>query len=185
MKAYGLLLTVCSPTSNAITTTNVFCGFVGCSMRYSGFLPNGLKTLEKEELKVKYIVHKRFKGQAKCGYVNLPALTECEGHDGYIFYGDKALCLETSENAHQHFAENDDNMGKVRGKFTQSIQKTLSKRDDGNYQARWDKVWSDEISQKYKRTDDEYYWLWNHDFFHADIDDLRHIARLVGAKEDA
>jgi hypothetical protein len=144
-----------------------------------------LKTLEKEELKVKYIVHKRFKGQAKCGYVNLPALTECEGHDGYIFYGDKALCLETSENAHQHFAENDDNMGKVRGKLTQSIQKTLSKRDDGNYQARWDKVWSDEISQKYKRTDDEYYWLWNHDFFHADIDDLRHIARLVGAKEDA
>ena len=113
---------------------------------------------------MKYIVHKRFKGQAKCGYVNLPALTECEGHDGYIFYGDKALCLETSENAHQHFAENDDNMGKVRGKLTQSIH---------------------EISQKYKRTDDEYYWLWNHDFFHADIDDLRHIARLVGAKEDA
>lgn len=133
---------------------------------------------------MKYIVHKRFKTKAICGRVNIPALTECEGRDGYIFCGDNMLCAETSENAHQHFAENEDNMGMVRGKLTQAIQRVLSKRDDG-YQARWDKVWEDGISQKYKRNDHDDFWLWNHNFFHASIDDLQHIARLVGVKEGA
>lgn len=133
---------------------------------------------------MKYIVHKRFKGKAICGYVNLPALTECVAHDGYIFHGDNVLCFETSENAHQYFAENEDSMGMIRGRLTQAIQKILSKRDDG-YQARWDKVWDDEISQKYKRDDYDDFWLWNHEFFHASIEDLRHISHLVGVKEDA
>lgn len=132
---------------------------------------------------MKYIVHKRFKSKAICGYVNLPALTECECVDGRIICNGKIICNERSENAHQYFAQNEDGLGMVRGKLTQSIQRTLSKRD-ANYQNRWDKVWSDEICQKYKRDDYEDFWLWNHDFYQADIDVLRHIAKLVGAKED-
>lgn len=133
---------------------------------------------------MKYIVHKRFKDKAICGDVNIPALTECESHDGYITCGGKTICCEISENAHQYFSQNEDGMGMVRGSLTRAIQKVLSKRDK-NYQERWDKVWDDEVSQKYKRADYEDYWLWNHDFFHADIDDLRHIAQLVGVKEGA
>lgn len=133
---------------------------------------------------MKYIVHKRFKDKAICGYVNLPALTECESSNGVIIFNGKTLCCETSKNAHQHFARNDDGNGMLRGRLTQAILKTLSKRD-AHYQERWDKVWDDEASQKYKRDDYEDYWLWNHDFFHASIDDLRHIAQLVGAKEGA
>lgn len=130
---------------------------------------------------MKYIVHKRFKDKAICGDVNLPALTECESQNGFITHEGKTICRETSENAHSYFSRNDDGMGMVRGSLTQAIQKTLSKRDK-DHQTRWDLIWNDSVSQKYKRFGDEDYWLWNHDFFQADIDDLRHIAKLVGAK---
>ena len=131
---------------------------------------------------MKYIVHKRFKNKAICGDVNLPALTECESYDGFITYEGKTICCETSENAHQYFARNDDGMGMVRGYLTQSIQKALSKRDR-DYQDRWNMVWDDNVCKKYKRTDYGDYWLWNHDFYNANIDNLRYIAQLVGVKE--
>ncbi len=89
---------------------------------------------------------------------------------------------EKSENAHQFFAQNEDGEGLKRGQLTQAIQKTLARRDK-QYQGRWDRVWDDPVCQKYKRADHEDYWLWNHDWFQADINTLRHIAALVGAKE--
>ena len=101
-----------------------------------------------------------------------------------IFHDGKLLCVVTSENAHQFFARDDDGAGMLRGKLTQAIQKTLAKRD-ANYQNRWDKVWDDPACQPYKRIEYADFWLWNHDFFNADIDTLRHIAKLVGAKEVA
>lgn len=133
---------------------------------------------------MKYIVHKRFKDKAICGDVNFPALTECECDGTIIKHSGNPICFVGSENAHQFFAVNEDGMGMERGRLAQAIQKTLAKRDD-HYQERWDKVWDDEICQPYKRADYDDYWLWNHDFFNADIDVLRHIAKLVGAKEEA
>ena len=62
-----------------------------------------------------------------------------------------------------------------------SIKAKLEKRDAG-YQARWDKVWDDDLCQKYRRPEHEDWWLWNHAFFNAPIPDLRHIAGLVGAR---
>ena len=131
-----------------------------------------------------YIVHRRFKDKAICGDVNIPAMTEVEEVDGVILYDGKPICFVASENAHQYFARNDDGNGMLRGKLTQAIQKTLSKRDE-NYQARWDKVWEDKVCQPYKRVEYEDFWLWNHAWFNAPIEDLRHIAQLVGAKEGA
>lgn len=133
---------------------------------------------------MKYVVHRRFKDKAICGEVNLPAMTVCEENGGYIFHDGKLLCVVTSENTHQFFARDDDGAGMLRGKLTQAIQKTLAKRD-ANYQNRWDKVWDDPACQPYKRIEYADFWLWNHDFFNADIDTLRHIAKLVGAKEVA
>lgn len=132
---------------------------------------------------MKYIVCKRFKCKAICGDVNLPALTECECDDGVIIkHGEKPICSVMSENAHQFFAANHDGMGMVRGRLTQAIQKTLANHDE-KYQERWDRVWDDELCQGYRRRDYDDYWLWGHEFFNADIDALRHIAELVGAKE--
>lgn len=42
---------------------------------------------------MKYVVHRRFKDKAICGEVNLPAMTMCEEANGYIFHGDKLLCV--------------------------------------------------------------------------------------------
>ena len=39
------------------------------------------------------------------------------------------------------------------------------------------------LCQKYKKAGHEDYWLWNHDFYNADIEDLKYIANLIGAKE--
>lgn len=133
---------------------------------------------------MKYIVHKRFRGKAICGDVNLPAMTMCECDGATIRYNGNDICFVRSENAHQFFAIDEDGMGMERGRLTQAIQKVLAKRDN-DYQKRWDKVWGDEICQSYKREDYNDYWLWNHAFFNADIDVLRHIANLVGAKENA
>lgn len=132
---------------------------------------------------MKYIVHRQFCGCAICGEVELPCGTICEEVGGFICYGVRRLCVMTSENAHQFFARDDDGNGMLRGKLTQAIQSALAVRDD-DYQNRWDRVWDDPVCQPYKRVEYADFWLWNHDFFGADIDTLRHIASLVGVKEE-
>ena len=109
-------------------------------------------------------------------------MSECEKIGDVIFYTGKPICFATSENAHQFFARNNDGQGMTRGKLTQAILGTLKKRDS-QYQERWNRVWDDPLCQKFKRPEDEDYWLWNHDFFQADINELRHIAFVAGVKE--
>lgn len=129
---------------------------------------------------MRYIVHRRFKGICINGNTNLPYGTEIDEVNGLFYHNGEAVCVATSENAHQFFARNDDGNGLERGKLTQNIQKTLSKLDE-DHQVRWDKVWEDFLCQKYKRKEYSDYWLWNHAFYNAPIEDLRHIAKLVGA----
>lgn len=130
---------------------------------------------------MKYITYHRFKALALCGeWLNLPYGTELPADGDIITTLDgKAICGCTSENAKKHFTCNDDGHGLERGKLVAGIIKTLSKRDD-DYQARWDKIWADSTCRKYKRTDHEDTWLWNHDFYNADIDTLQYIAGLIG-----
>lgn len=131
---------------------------------------------------MKYIIHKRFKDKAICGNVNIPAMTVCECDGAIIKYNGSPICAATSENAHMYFALDDDGQGMLRGGLTCAIQKKLSKRDN-EHQERWDKVWEDPICKKYKRTEHADHWLWNHNFYNANIWDLQHIARLIGIKE--
>lgn len=130
---------------------------------------------------MKYIAHKRLKKNVICGQVNIPAMTEFDCVNGAIVCEDGIVCYEDCETAHQFFARNDDGRGMERGRLTRAIVKTLS-HADGQYQGRWDKVWADPVCQPYKRADDDGHWLWNREFYDAGIDDLRHIAALVGAK---
>ena len=132
---------------------------------------------------MRYIVYKRFKEKALCGEINIPALTECDEHNGIIFLKYKPLCFTTSENAHNHFVINDDGKGLERSNLIQTILSTL-KCKDKDYQNRWNKIWEDEVSQKYKRPEHPDHWLWNHDFFNADINDLKHILDLIRRKSD-
>ena len=127
-----------------------------------------------------YITSKRAKFIGITGEVNIPYNTTVYCEKGYLFTPDTVICTDHSQNAYDHFARNDDGNGLERGELTQAIRKRLAKRGKA-YQDRWDKVWEDELCQKYKRTEYADYWLWNHDFYNAPIEDLRYIAKLVGA----
>jgi hypothetical protein len=131
---------------------------------------------------MQYIIHTRLKEKVICGKVNLPATTICELSGNMIMYEGKPICIVTSQVSHEHFTRNDDGQGLLRGSLIKAIQRCLTKRDV-NYQNRWDKVWDDSLCQKYKRKEHQDFWLWNHDFFNASIEDLKYIANLIGIKE--
>ncbi len=131
-----------------------------------------------------YITTKRFKTKAMCGPVNIPYGVECEAIGNTIFFHGLPLCYTTSQNAHDYFARNDDGQGLMRGKIIQDIQKMLSdKRDQSRYEYRWSKIWANDLCYKYKRVEHEDFWLWNHEFYNAPIEDLQYIANLVDSTE--
>lgn len=128
----------------------------------------------------RYVTRKRARFDGISGPVNIPFGVSAEVRDGFIFYSGQQLCAVTSQNAYDYFSHDDDGQGQKRGSLVTAIRARIEKRDAG-YQQRWDKVWADARSQKYKRPEHEDYWLWNHDFYHAPIEDLQHIANLIGA----
>lgn len=131
---------------------------------------------------MRYIVTRRFRGNAICGEVNLPYGTTCEEHDGILVLEDgRKLCANTSQNAYDHFSRDDDGIGKERGKLVKDIRRTLERRD-AKHQARWDALWADEVANRLRRKDSPDFWIWSFDFYNADISDLRHIANLIGIK---
>ena len=127
-----------------------------------------------------YIAIKRARFHSLSGFANIPYGTELQCDGGFLTIEGASLCGERSQNAYNFFARNDDGHGLERGKLTLAIRKEMEKKKD--HQDRWDKVWDDPLCQKYKRVEHADYWLWNHEFYNAEIADLRHIAKLVGAK---
>lgn len=128
---------------------------------------------------MRYIVIRRFRGKAICGEVNLPYGTACETIDGFLTLKDgRRLCTSTSQNAYDYFSRDDDGLGKERGKLVQDIRSTLERRD-AKHQARWDKLWADAGSNRLRRTDHKDFWVWNQDFYNADVNELRRIRLLL------
>ncbi len=130
-----------------------------------------------------YITIRRARFQALSGPVNIPWGTTVEAEDGVLVWGSQPLCAVTSQNAHDYFALDDDGHGLERGRLTAAVIGRLSRRDR-DHQARWDKVWADRLCQRYRRADYEDYWLWDHDFYEAPLEDLRYIAGLVGVTKE-
>ena len=127
---------------------------------------------------MKYLVTRRFKTKAICGEVNLAYGTECFSQGNVIYRQDKQpLCLITSENAHMYFTVNDDDLAKERRQLIEDIAKLLS--DEKRMEKRWDVVWNDLTCRKYKRKELADFWLWNHDFYGASLDDLQYIKKIL------
>lgn len=125
-----------------------------------------------------YIVPKGYQGICLSGHLSIHENSLCESRNGIIYWCGTPVCFDTSEDAHQFFACNDDGMGKLRYEYTQKIQAELKKKKD--HQKRWDKIWAAPGCQKFKRPEHPDHWLWNHDFFNAKISELRYIAELIG-----
>lgn len=153
-----------------------------------------------------YIVTRRFKGKTICGNVNIAYGTECEERGNMIYCDSKPLCFATSENAHQYFSRNDDGQGERRGALVREIMGRLTsprarhKPDpkgplaeyymtakeraqvEASRKARneaWDRVWGNLSIRKYKRVEFADFWLFNHDFYNAPIEDLEYILKVV------
>lgn len=129
-----------------------------------------------------YVTVKRARFDSISGYVNIPYGTRLFSDGNFLFHNGSPICTVTSKNAHDHFSIDEDGNGQIRGALVSAI-KTRLERKDKSYQERWDMVWGDTLCQRYKRPEHDDYWLWNHDFYNADIADLKYIAKLVGAKE--
>lgn len=127
-----------------------------------------------------YLCRKRARFDGISGQVNIPYGTALICQDGFLMHQNKPLCGITSQNAYDFFSQNDDGMGRERGDLVGRILSRLQKRDSG-YQARWNKVWEDARCQKYKRPEHEDHWIWNFNFYNGPVEDLRHIAGLIGA----
>ncbi len=130
----------------------------------------------------RYIARKRarFKG-CNGRQVNIPYGSALEERDGFLLWNGEPVCVDTSQNAYDYFSRDDDGQGQERGALVGAILSRLEKRDK-DHQARWNKVWPDAVCQKYRRPEHEDFWLWSYDFYNAPVDDLRHIAALVGAR---
>lgn len=129
---------------------------------------------------MRYTTAKRFKRNGIDGYFNIPYGTELEEHDDILWYKDRAICVTRSAAAHEYFVSNDDDNGTIRWKLSRAIINTLG--GFSNNLDKWNKIFDDETAQKYRRPEHQDYWLWNHDFYNAPIEDLEHIATLIGAK---
>ena len=125
-----------------------------------------------------YIVAKRFKGNAICGYVNIPFGENCQEIDNFIYYKGKCLCANSSQNAYNYFSINDDFRGIERFNKIKKIIKILSKRDE-NYQDRWDRIRNDKSLQHFKKNNLGEDWQWNFEFYNASINDLDYIYNLI------
>lgn len=134
---------------------------------------------------MQYIVHRRYKGLCMSGPVNIPYGTICEEKDGTIYHDGRPLCYDSSEDACQFFARNDDGLGLQRGKLTQGIQKALRLRPGetpAQRDERWARtVWEDATCQQYRMQEHENTWIWSVAFYRAPLLDLQHISALVGA----
>ena len=129
--------------------------------------------------RVQYIAARRARFNAIGGPVNIPYGTTVEAVDGFLERDGLRLCAVTSESAHKYFARDSDGNGLERGQLTASIIATVSKRDKAHAD-RWKRLWADPLACRYRREDHADFWVWSHAFFEAPVEDLRHIAALIG-----
>ena len=75
----------------------------------------------------RYITTNRFVGDAICGRLYIPYGEKLEAADGFIVCEHGPVCAITSQNAYNHFSQDDDGRGIERGKLVQDILHRLRK----------------------------------------------------------
>ena len=136
---------------------------------------------------MEYIAHRRFKQKAACGIeMNIPALSVFKTMGGFIATEDgKAICRPTSESGQKYFAVNDDGNGLERGKLTYAIAFAKRKiKCNNGFVFRFSDQDQETLLSKWKKflVPDSEFILFNNDFFHADIETLKQIAKDVNIK---
>lgn len=132
-----------------------------------------------------YIARKRARFKAGCGEnVNIPYGTALTVQGGFLVWRNKLMCADTSQVAYDYFSQNDDGRGKERGELVSTILLLLKKnhnKPDPRYKERWNRIWNDPFCQRFKRPEHEDHWIWNYEFYNAQVEDLQYIFRLISA----
>lgn len=128
-----------------------------------------------------YITIRRFNGSAICGEINIPYGTTLNTAEGFLVCPKGLVCAVTSQNAYDYFSQDDDGCGLERGELVQDILRRLHKlkKHDERNAIIWGKIWADVRCQKYRRPEHADHWLWNYDFYNAEVDDLKYIRNLI------
>lgn len=128
-----------------------------------------------------YIVTQKFSGQAICGNIVLQEGTPLAVSRGYILCPQGPVCAVTSQSAYDYFSQNDDGQGIERGKLIHDILRRIRKLSKQKERSEliWGKIWKDAICLKYKRVEHADHWVWNYDFYNAEIADLKYIRNLI------
>ena len=130
-----------------------------------------------------YICTKTYDGNTEAGHhahINVGEILLCIA--GRIARHNASVCLVTSYVAHQYFAINDDGRGMERGYLTYEIAFAPREREhDDGYIYRFSQDELDMLCAEYP------HWLkqqapllFNHDFFQADVEELKELAARLG-----
>ena len=129
-----------------------------------------------------YITAKRFKRSGIDGNFNIPYNTLIEEQDGYLWYKNKRICVNTSAVMRDYFVRNDDGMGLKRYELSHQIIDNMLRKDDetiDSWNTRWEPLWVDATANKYRKDFSETTFLWGVSLFNAPILDLYHILALT------
>ena len=160
-----------------------------------GFSCENIQEFRKRDETMKYLTMRRFKRNGIGGDFNIPYGTILEKKaDGILYLDDKPVCVARSAASHLHFVNDSDGNGAKRYYWTSSIIKKLDgnvrstvadARDEEKEHSRfWEIITKNEIAQKYRRVDQEDYWLWDDTFYNdASIADLEYIGSLIDIKD--
>lgn len=135
---------------------------------------------------MEYICHHRFRGiTAGAGRMNIPYGSKFQTIGKFIATeGSAGICYIDSDVANRHFARNDDGRGGLRGALTYAI--AYSKRERKHEDGHIFRLSEDEIAMLMRDyphfLKDTETILFNHNFFHAEIAELKELAAKLGIK---
>ena len=125
---------------------------------------------------MKYMTRKRYKKKCIQGDVNIPFGTELNSIGNMLYYKDKPVCIDTSQDAFDYFVSNEDDNGVQRADLINWILDHTAGdkvKDKNKYERIWKMIWANSRYHRFKRQDNEERWLWYKDFYTAPIDDLQ------------
>lgn len=128
---------------------------------------------------MKYFSRKRCKKKCIQGEVNIPFGTSLYSKEHIIYYDDKPVCFDTSQDAFDYFVSDEDGNGLQRANLINWILNSTSSdkvRDKNKYDDIWKMIWSNKDYHKFKRPDNDERWIWYKDFYLASIEDLQSLA---------
>jgi len=132
-----------------------------------------------------YICTRTYHGNTEAGHrahIRVGERLSCIA--GRIARHNASVCIVTSYVAHQYFACDDDGRGMERGALTYAIAFEPREREhDDGYIYRFSQDELDMLCAEYPQwLKQQAPLLFNHDFFQADVDELRKLAERLGIK---